>query len=239
MQLPLSVATVLLWSSAGVMSGCARPVENVEPFKVDMTVLSGDQEFSATIYFVEHFALEFADGFAAEPTVTYDLRKMTWRDSSTLTTVNLSECEAWAKANAEKSKASLAKVSDPKTRQLAETMYEPSFKITAENGMLTLANDLLKYEIRSVQTIPEAQRNRLFAYDTLNAYRKAMVVQKLPPFPQLAVTKELKARGMVPNEMVFVVTGINSTLRVTVDLQIKPLSLDEQNRVAAFARPVK
>jgi hypothetical protein len=213
----------------------SQPAAKAEPFKLDVTVSAGDETARATIYLVGQHAVEFAEG-KSEPEAVYDLREMSWRDLSSRRTVRLTDCEVWAKATVERTKTSLAKTADPKLRRFVEAQLDPQFKVREGDGKLTLANDVFKFEIRSKQSVTEKQRDLFFRYDTLNAYRKAMLERKLAPFPQLAVGKELAARDMVPNEMTLTVTTSDEPVRLRVELRVSPVSAKEKERVSAVIR---
>jgi hypothetical protein len=208
-----------------------------DSFKLNTAVTAGGQElFAATIFFVGHYAVEFTGESESEPLVIYNLHDMSWRDIPQRRTVRISDCKAWAKASAERSRATLAKAPDPGFRRFVEAMLNPQFTAAMKNDKLTLTNDVVKYEIESTQNVSKARLAKFFAYDILNAYRKAMVDRKLPPFPQLAVDEELKARGMAPNEMNITITTPQAAVRLRATVHVNPLAAEEKERVLAVVR---
>jgi len=231
-----TVGLLLLLGAAIAQSTPApgRPApEQTDPFKLVSTLASEGQETKFTIYFFGKHAVEFADGVDSKPVVIYDLGADSWREMSPARSVKLSDCEAWAKASAERSRASLTKVKDADLRRFLEGMLDPKFVVTAEKGRLQMVSDVLRYDVRSKQSPPKAQRDLLYAYDRLNAYRKAMQERKFPPFAQLAVTKELSAREMWPSAMTMEVSPPKGKVRLQVNTEVQALTTEERARVKA------
>ena len=209
-------------------------VPNPEPFKVEIKASADEREAGAVVYFIGRYAVEFVHGSDSKPEAIYDLEEMSWRDRSPLGTLRLADCQAWAKASAGRSRASIARTTDPELRRFIELMLDPQFKVTTEEDRVILINDVLMYEIHSTQTLSKANRDRFFSYDTLNAYRKAMVERKLPPTPQLEIDKEMAARKLVPSEIICTITTPNGKLRLKINLQVGPMSAEETGRMESL-----
>jgi hypothetical protein len=204
-----------------------------ESFKLVTTLHTEQGDVRAEIYFHGTSAVEFEDTVDGKPAVIYDLTDGSWRDFSPPRVVTQADYEAWGKASFERTKASAAKAVSVDLRQFIEETLEPKFTVTAEENRLLLAGKILHYDIRTTAAFDKAKRERFYAYDKINAYRKAMIDRKLPPFAQLAVSRELATRDVTPTEMKVEIRTPQQTIRLETKIEVIELSAAEQTRVAA------
>lgn len=172
-------------------------------FKIVFAAETEEGSISGEIYFLENYAIEMSTE-APKAKVIYHLPQMSWREVEANQTIEFSDCMAWAEASAKTTKKSLAANTDETVKRFMESLLEPRFEIkTSSRGEITLQNEFISYRITPAQSIDEAALEDFFVYDQLNACRKALVLQQLPPFAQLAVTAELKQRAVFPSAIAF------------------------------------
>lgn len=104
---------------------------------------------------------------------------------------------------------------------------DPEFDITfTEAGHLTLASDHITYQLKTTpaRTPEAAQQYREFS----DWYARFNVMSNLgatPPFPRLAVNKELAKRGVVPSEVLL-------TIPSQATLGVLPVSMRSEHHVS-------
>jgi len=193
-------------------------------------------EIDVTIFFSSHYAVEFDPDDPEEPVVVYDLESLSWRDFSPARTITMKHCEAWQKASADISRKSIAKVMDPTLKKFIEFMLNPRFKTTRDGDTIEMDNDAFTYRMTDPLALSARQRSRFFAYDRLNAYRKAMIERKLPPTAQLAVDGELERQNFVPGIIDVAVRAPNGQINMTMRVRLAQLGPDDAERVAEAIR---
>jgi hypothetical protein len=212
------------------------PASPVSPFKCKVQIVVDDKAIPASIFFSSHYAVEFDVENPDRPDVVYDLDAMSWYDFAPPRTIHLKECEAWAQASAERSRKSLAQITDDGLKRFVERTLEPQLEVVQEKDAVTFKNDVFKYRVSAPLTLDATQRKRFFSYDRLNAYRKAMLERKLAPFAQLAVDKELESRGFAPGNIEFTIETPQGAVQVVVKAEIDEISSEEAARVADAIR---
>ena len=203
-----------------------------KPFKIAMEVSAGDEGAEVDVFFVGDAAIQLNNDDPPSVLVHYDLKDMSWRDPPKKQKVRLADGVAWAEASAKKSRQSLQKVADPKTKKFAALTLDPSFETKLDGETLVMTNEAFEYRISSDQKFAEGQKTRFFAYDHLNAYRKAMTDRKLPPFAQLVVTKELEKRAMIPSRLELTIRARERDFKLVSKLRIEEMSAEENRLVA-------
>lgn len=204
-QAPLSLVThtPVPQPSLALTPTAETPISSDIGFKIVLAAETGEGSISGEIYFLGNYAVEMSLD-APKPEVVYHLPRMSWREVEANQTIEFSDCLAWAAASAKTTKESLAASTDETAKRFTESLLEPKFEIkTSGTGEITLQNEFLSYRITPAQSVDEAVMGDFFAYDQLNACRKALVLRQLPPFAQLAVTEELKHRAVFPSAIAF------------------------------------
>src|SRR5262245_25314255 len=155
---------------------------------------------SELAFFGNH-AVEYQEGLDSLPDAIYDLEEMSWRDLETREVVHYEDCLSWDRRQRESLRKSLAGTDDSVRKRSIEQSLDPRFRVEPVEGGLLFSIEGLPDRVLSTQTFQEGQQVKLFSFDKLNAYRKAMENHGLLPSFQLAIDRELAARSMVPNEM--------------------------------------
>ncbi len=193
-------------------------------------------EISIPIFFSSHYAVEFELIDPEMPAAVYDLDAMSWRQFSPPRTITLKNCEVWQKANSESLQETLAKFSDPKLKRFIELTLEPRFETTRDEDTIELKNEAMRYRMSDPIPLDADQRKHFFAYDRLNAYRKAMVDRKLPPAAQLAVDSELERQDFVPGITELTVQTARGEVQMNMKVRVERLNAEETERVAEAIR---
>lgn len=224
----------LLWGSILTLLLCGIwPLPAAEPigtrFKLSSTLVADGREATFEIYFQGYRAVEFeADGRA--PLVVYHLARPMWQDRGTNLPVTIDEAERLAKEIARRSREALQQAAPQ--RALLESMMEPAFSVSEENGSLVVSNAVMRYTARGTTNVAPDVLDRVFQYDRLNAYRKAVTEQKAPPYPQLALDQELEARKLLPTNLSMVFSIPGRTIALELRNRLLPVSDEEAARVA-------
>lgn len=203
-----------------------------ESFKCDITLAAGEQSFQFTTLFYDRFAVELDPDDHEKVVAVYDLDALSWRDNRLGRTVTIEECESWASASAARSRRSLSQAGDANLQRFIELSLEPTFEVATEGDGIRLSNAILTYRVSNPLPLNARQCKRFFSYDRLNAYRKAMVERKLPPYPQLAVDDALEERGFAPGRIEVVVATPGGDIALTIRIDKADLTEAETNRVA-------
>lgn len=138
-------------------------------------------------------------------TERFNLKQMSWLDARTDKWTTLAQCKEWA----EQSKARTLKSADSAPAHIRPFLVwslEPSFKVTKSNDTLRLTSGQVDYFING--TASKANTDAYFRYAVLNAYKKAMVEKKLPPYSELKAIEEMKTLGRIPGSISVTMPGI-------------------------------
>lgn len=223
---PSSEATV----PPSVQEGTTSPLE------IRCTVDFAGSRVTGQTYFIENYAIEMTPG-SENPGVIFDLSRMSWQEMDTGQIVTFSECEAWLKDSVAKTKSSLASMPDGLEKRFVQSLLEPRFEVEMSEGILTLSNEFLTYEITASQSLPATDLRRFYLYDHLNGCHKAMVLRQFPPFAQYAVSAELESRGMFPNEMRLTIKMPQGTQTSKTTCAVKEMTDLEVERVKSLLPP--
>ena len=107
--------------------------------------------------------------------------------------VTLATCEDWANTSLERTRDSLAAEPDGPEKDFALALFEPKFEVEMADGSLVIQNSFIRYEVTASPSLSAAQATRVYSYDRINSYRKAMLGQ-LPPFQQLEATRVMESK---------------------------------------------
>lgn len=214
-----------------LLSCLALSLQTDDAFKLSIELeVPGVGAVKTSLLFISRHAVELDAENA--PSALFDLDNQTWREIDSKTLVKLEEAEQWARNSAEKTRASLDKVQDPEIRRFVESLLEPKFSIEEEGKTLTLKNEFLTYRIPDGEKLNETQSKAFFAYDKLNALRKAYNQRKLPPYPQLAVTKELESRSLLPKTIEFSMKTKAASQNLKISIARGDLSPEDKERAS-------
>jgi hypothetical protein len=211
----------------------AKPVELGEltkPFKISMELKTAEKSAEVEVFFVGDSAVEMDPEAMDSAAAIYDLKNLSWYDVEKKKTTTIADCEKWAESSLKRSQLSLRKLEDAQERAFLSALYVPRFTPEMEKDELVLKNDAVEYRIVSTDKHPANQRNRYFAYDRLNAYRKALV-NKAPPFAQLEVDKVLQAREVFPTVMSATIKAPYSEIRLDCKMKVVDLTAEEERKI--------
>ena len=143
----------------------------------------------------------------AGPGVTerFDLKGMRWFDEKTSTWITLAYSKKWVN----RSKATTTKTADSApihVRSFLRWSLDPSFKVDKSNNSLRLTSGQVDYVVQG----EASKRNvdEFFRYAVLNAYKKAMTEQNLPPFSELKAIAEMKSLRRIPHLISVTMPGV-------------------------------
>ncbi len=222
--------------STGDSPTAASAPARIGPFKFEITLIAGNDSLQFAAFFRDHYAIEFEPGDETKVAAVYDLVAMSWQEFDPPRKVTMADCESWGKATTEISRKSLSKSSDPELTRFVKSLLDPQFDVTSSEDAITLANDVLTYRISNPMPLDSHQRQRFFAYDRLNAYRKAMTDRKLPPFPQLAVDDELEHRQFAPGTIKLTIATPTGDVDLKVNIRVVDMTDSEVERVTEAIR---
>lgn len=152
----------------------------------------------------------------------FDLVEERWYHEDLKQWISVVQSREWLALSIQKTGQSLHADTVPKEiRSFVEWMIDPVFEITMEGDTLTMVSGQVNYRI--VTEEPDFDTGNYFVYARLNAYKKAMVDQKLPPLSELKVIDELSRRGLVPVVMEVEIPAIPQapTFRIITELVTK------------------
>lgn len=215
-----------------VLCAFVGTLAKAEPIKLVIDVSdSNGGSFRAHIVFVGDLAFEYGPVLTASPDATFELVSDSWIEGDSGTRITLAQAQEWAEASRIKARASLDRVTDPGQRAFAEELLSPSFVISKAPGRLHLKSRFLGYSASEPLEIPTTIRRQIFAFDVLNAFRKAMVLRQTPPFVQLEVTRVLREEAFLPGLLVTDITTPNGSVRVTIRYSISSLTPEEKEKL--------
>lgn len=138
-------------------------------------------------------------------TERFDLKNQRWQHADSKQWVSLAQCEAWAQQSKDKSSKSAASIPE-KIRPFVEWSLNPKFTVEVKDSAITLTSGQVDYAITATKT--DRDLTDYFRYARLNAYKKAMIARKLPPFAELKVLEELERRKVMPKSMEVRIPGV-------------------------------
>ncbi len=232
-------ACLLLVARAASLSAASKEARVDLPadctIRMAVEIEKGAEPVVCNIYFVGRHVFEFEGDADAELVAVYDLDKEMWHEVRKSEAVDMAKVRAWLKRSEERTAKSLENPGlSAEVKRLAKAMLQPDFQVSASGNVLTLKNEFMAYQVTGVPIAGQGKIG-LFAWDRLNAYRKAMLERKLPPHPQLAVTAELEKRRLFPAQMVLTLSVPSGAGVVTVRSEVLPLSARERAKLKAAA----
>lgn len=165
----------------------------------------------------------FATATVAGETEKFNLKEMSWFNSTAGKWVTLEQCTAWAAQSKQKSQGSINSAPEH-MRPFFVWSLDPIFKVTNSDGTLRLDSDHVDYLVEG-----EASKSEVggyFRYAILNAYKKAMTERKLPPFSELKAIEEMKALGHIPRRISVKMPGIPGS--PAFDMEISETKQEEK-----------
>jgi len=191
---------------------------------------SNGQKFGANVVFEGEKALEYGEAIQGPPDATFDLIQNAWSEANGVR-ITRDQVIEWAESTKQRSLASLTKVEDPDYRAFVEWLINPAFALSEEGGVLQWDSRFLTYTASGPLVMDASMKRALFAYDELNAYRKAMVLRKAPPFPHLFVSRALKDRNMFPGTLVMNLRTPNGEVKVVTTISLVALTSLERAEI--------
>ncbi len=198
------------------------------PTKLTLSVTdSNGQSLGAVIVFDGQQAFEYGPNIEGAPLATYNLATPGWTEANGQK-VSLEQAKAWAAASKQRALGSIGRVTDPGQRAFTEMLLNPTFSVAADAKQVRLFSPpYLSYSASEALSLEPAAAQAFYAYDELNAYRKAMVLRQAPPFAQLTVTGILQDKGFFPGKLVMQLTTPNGAVEVVTSMNWAPLTPEE------------
>ncbi|WP_395741912.1 hypothetical protein [Prosthecobacter sp.] len=148
----------------------------------------------------------------------FNIREMSWLEPSTGQWVSLDRCKA--AADQSKAQALVSAVSAPATmKAFLLWSLNPSFEVQEANGVLKLTSGQMDYVIEGVASQKNAER--YFDYAVLNAYKKAMTDQGMPPFAELQALAEMRKLGCIPRKIAVTFPGMPEAPGIVMEISEK------------------
>lgn len=220
------------------------PAIDESRFKLVYSV-TGNNEYELESFFVGDRVVEFDDE-TKKPTVMFDMQKKSWKEFESGKNVTIKDAEAWATASLKRSSERIEQLKKERADlqaalRLIEFTFDPKFDIQEKDDTLILDSEMMRYEIRNNKAVSDNIRSRIFAYDKLNAYRKAMVQRKLAPLVQLEVDRIMAEKDYFPAELSMTLTvvdekGDENKIALIMKMSFSPLSDEELERVENVLR---
>ncbi len=204
---------------------------DMSPFKCVLQLEMGEHSATSQIYFQSHYAVEFNPEDPSQPDVIFDLKDKSWRDFDPSQQVSWEECQSWTDSTTEATRKQLAASDNPEGSDMIKHTLDPDFQVSTEGETVVISNPILTYRVSEPMPLDELQQQRFITYDRLNAYRKAMLGKKLPPFPQLAVDDVLEERKIAPGRIEFRIIIPGGEVKGTVESEKEDLTPNETEKV--------
>lgn len=159
-----------------------------------------------------------------DKTEHFDLGKMAWLDEADGRWISARECAAVLDKTREDTRVALAagKMGQAPAGVAAFLGWalNPSYKSEKSDGALRLTSGQVDYLIDG-----EAARtdtDDYYKYAILNSYKKAILLKKLPPYPELRAIDEMRKLGYVPKKISVSIPAIPGS--PVVDIEISKVS---------------
>jgi hypothetical protein len=157
----------------------------------------------------------FATATVAGEAERFNLKEMSWLDERTNQWVTAAQCKEWSEQS--KAKSLQSTVTAPaRVRSFVMWSLDPTFRVEKSNGTLRLTSGHVDYVIEGEASMTGV--DGYYRYAIVNAYKKAIVEKKLPPFSELKAIEEMKALGYVPRKISIAIPAIQGS--PTFEIQI-------------------
>ena len=213
-------------------SGCATAQEG--DFAVVTTFVTPAGEIEAVNYFFGDHVVETTEG---EADAVFDLADMSWRGLAGPDegmTVTLQQAEEWAAASLAMSDSSALAAQPEAVASFVRAMLYPEFEMTESGDTLVFENAALRYEVQESIPLTAEFTRRYYAYDELNAYRKAMLMRQFPPFAQLLVSDSLAARQVLPTSLALTVRTPQGETQMNLRVRVEDVEPGEVEALRAL-----
>jgi hypothetical protein len=225
MKIPAVLASLIL-----------AAVATAAPMRLAVTVSdSQGAEISANVIFDGQVVYEYGPNAAAGPIARFDLASPGWTDLTTGQAITLDQAKQWAQQSRQQTQTTLQRIPDANQRAFVGEMLEPNLAISRGGGTIRLRGQFISYAVSSPIVTSAEMLRLLFAYEELNAYRKAIVTRQAPPFLQLEVGRVAREEGMFPGRIVTDITTPAGTVTVTSVSVLTELTQSEEE---AFRRQI-
>lgn len=209
-------------------------IAEAAPWKLVITVSdSNGGSFGANLVFDGNIVSEFGPDASTAPLATYNLLSHEWVEGGSGQRVTLAQAREWAEETKARSLVSMERLTDVLQRAFLQELLAPSFAVSESADGIQLKSRFLNYAASEFLAISNEVKKQIYAFDELNAFRKAMVLRQMPPFTQLEVTRVLREKGVIPSLLVTEITTPNGSVRVTTRYTIIDLSLEAQEKAKA------
>jgi hypothetical protein len=163
---------------------------------------------------------DFATTKVMEITERFNLKEMSWLDSTGSNWVTLEECKKWAEASKIKSSKS-AEFAPKEIRQFILWSLNPIFNVEKQNDVLRLTSGQIDYMVEG-QASKKSVEN-YFRYALLNAYKKGITEKKLPPFAEIKAVAEMEKLGYITCKINITIPAIPNAPKIEMQIvEIKP-----------------
>lgn len=200
------------------------------PWRLAITVSdSNGGTFGASLVFDGNIVSEFGPDPSTAPLATFNLASREWVEGGSGQRVTLAQAREWAEKSKARALVSMERMTDALERAFLQALLAPSFEVSESAGEIQLKSRFLRYTASEPLAISKDVKKQIYAFDELNAFRKAMVLRQTP-FMQLEVTRLLREKGVLPGLLVAEITTPNGNVRVMTRYTVIELSQEEQEK---------
>jgi hypothetical protein len=223
----LAAVVALLLTAPPALAAAAESQPGAAAFKLAVeVVVEGGPTVASEVFFLGRHAVELDEGGQSADAI-FDLDAMSWLEVEAGVTVELADAVSWAATTRKRAEADLAEMPAGHQQQFTARFLTPGFAIRDKEGGLLLNNEFMSFDIKGAPAATPEQTQRFLAYDRLSAYRKAMVLGQMPPFPQLAVNDAMAARSLLPREIKMLMAAGTESGSARILLRVVELTGEE------------
>lgn len=158
---------------------------------------------------------DIATAEVMEITERFNLKEMSWLDTTRSNWMTLEQCKRWAEESKVKSRKS-TEIAPAEIRQFITWSLDPTFNVDKTNDTLRLTSGQVDYVIEGQASKKSVEK--FFRYAILNAYKKAMTEKKLPPFAELNAITEMEKLGYIPQKISITIPGIPKAPKIEMEI---------------------
>ena len=210
--------------------GCQSDLGN--DFKLKIEIINNGASLSKTdVIFKDNYAYQVVDDSI---NAIFNLAEMWYLEPSANKTITLSSCEDFFQQGKEKTKSSIAASNDTSIINFVNALINPSYKLKEDSNGIIIWNDYFQYIIKDYDKLSEDQNNLIYSYDILAAYQKAIINPKLPPFPQIELSKILKQKKILPRSITVNMKMKTNEISMKVNYSMDLISEKEKSLIKSI-----
>jgi len=170
----------------------------------------------------------------------FNLNEMWFLESKDNLQFTQSDCEDFFKKSADKTKATIKDSNDSSVIKLVSVFIDPNYSVKVNGSKeIIISNDYLEYIVEDYYELSSGQNKLVFAYDVLAAYQKAIHNKRVPPFPQIELSKILKEKSILPKTLTATIKTGPMESRETIKYQIEEISENDYSIINKMDEYIK